>query len=113
MPDQVLWQVKVTEPNYVEMEAEDGHIEVTGMAPGHDAVDLPDAIREPAYRFLQVPRNEGAALLEHARQHALGACITPEFYVDYDGITFCGQGFAKALVYAVKGQWGTISHVAW
>jgi len=83
------------------------------MVPAPVADNLTDALRNPGYRFLQVPRNEGAALLKYARAQDLGAAITPEFFVDFEGTTYCCQGFAQALVYAVKGQWGDVKHLDW
>ncbi len=86
-------------------------IEAHAAAGQHDTLD--DAVREPAYRFLQVPRNEGAALLKYARAHDLGAAITPEFYVTMGDVTYCCQGYALALVTCVKDDWANIQHLQW
>ena len=113
MTDQPLWKLQVPDTGSVQMEAAARHIEVIGMAPAPVADTMPDALRDQGYRFLQVPRNEGAALLKYARANHMGAAITPEFYIDFQDTTYCCQGFAQALVYAVKGQWGDVKHLDW
>jgi hypothetical protein len=71
-------------------------------------VTLP-ALREAAWNRLAIPFNPTAALSRYARDHGLGNPLTAEF----DAGQYRAQGFALGIVYAVRGEWGAVTHMPW
>ena len=76
--------------------------------------ELPeDAIRNAAWNAKGIPYNPDAAFPRYAREHGLGNPETPEFDIVVNGVTYRGQGFRDAIVYAPLGDWGNIEEMDW
>ncbi len=75
---------------------------------------VPDnVVRESAWNAGGIPFNAAAAFPKYARQHDLGNPETKEFDFEYRGVNYRGQGFSKAIIYCMVGDWGNIKEMAW
>lgn len=69
---------------------------------------LTDAIRLRAYpaKSLTIPVYcEACALQAEGRSRGLGAVLSDEFYVSYNGLTYVAQGFASAILATLVGHY--------
>jgi N-acetyl-anhydromuramyl-L-alanine amidase AmpD len=72
-----------------------------------------EMVRDAAWGAIGIPLNPSAAFPRYARDRELGCPRTGEFDFDHDGAAFRGQGFARAIVYARRGDWERIREVSW
>ena len=72
-----------------------------------------EAVRNKAWNEVAVAYNPDAALPRYARQHGLGAPLTGETDVQFEGKAYRLQGFVGGIVFAEVGQWHQIAHVEW
>jgi len=72
-----------------------------------------DVVREAAWNAGGIPFNAAAAFPKYAREHELGNPETKEFDFEHRGVNYRGQGFSKAIVYCVVGDWGNIQELDW
>jgi N-acetyl-anhydromuramyl-L-alanine amidase AmpD len=70
-------------------------------------------VRMAAWKVLGISNYAGAAFIQYARAHALGAPQTGEFDFTKGGKVYRGQGFARAILYTEVGYWDRIYEVAW
>lgn len=72
-----------------------------------------EAIRSKAWNVMAVAYNPNASFSRYARQHGLGAPLTAETGVVFEGQTYRLQGFTGGIVFAPAGHLDQISHVPW
>jgi N-acetyl-anhydromuramyl-L-alanine amidase AmpD len=76
--------------------------------------NLPEnVIRAAAWGAAGIAFNPQAAFANYAREHDLGVPQTDEFDFSHEGVTYRGQGFGKAIVYAKVGDWGNMKELSW
>lgn len=86
------------------------------IGPGDDEVHFDtaeEAVRNKAWNEMAIAYNPDAALPRYARQHGLGAPLTGETDVEFEGTAYRLQGFVGGVVFAPVGEWDQISHVEW
>jgi PKD repeat protein len=72
-----------------------------------------EAIRNKAWNKVTVAYNPDAAFPRYARQHGLGAPLTDETDVQFEGKAYRLQGFVGGVVFAPVGLWDQITHIEW
>jgi N-acetyl-anhydromuramyl-L-alanine amidase AmpD len=78
------------------------------------AASLPEnVVREAAWNAAGIPFNPQAAFPRYAREHDLGNPLTDEFDFSYRGVNYRGQGFSKAVVFCVVGDWQNLMEMSW
>jgi PKD repeat protein len=72
-----------------------------------------EAVRNKAWNEMVIAYNPDAAFPRYARQHGLGAPLTDETDVEFEGTAYRLQGFVGGIVFTEVGQWDQIAHVEW
>lgn len=86
------------------------------IGPGDDEVHFDtaeEAIRNKAWNAMAIAYNPEAGFPLYARQHGLGAPLTGETDVEFEGKAYRLQGFVGGVVYTEVGQWDQIGHLEW
>jgi len=74
---------------------------------------LEEAIRNKSWNAMAVAYNPDAGFPRYARQHGLGAPLTAEGDVEFEGQAYRLQGFVGGIVFTKVGKWDQVSHLEW
>jgi PKD repeat protein len=72
-----------------------------------------EAVRNKAWNAMAIAYNPDAGFPRYARQHGLGAPLTGETDVTFEGKAYILQGFVGGIVFAEFGQWDQVTHIEW
>ncbi len=85
----------------------------TAIRAAAETAALEQEIRNAAWGRVSVPFNPSAAFPAYARANGLGNPVTGEFDKTVAGVTYRIQGFSRAVVWCVVGQWDKVRHMPW
>jgi len=72
-----------------------------------------DAIRAFAWGASDIPYDPQSPFVLYARENSLGHPETREFEFEEEGVTYCGQGYSRAIVFHPDSQPDEMSEIRW